>query len=69
MSNINLHNALEIMCEVAWQMGDKDFSIDRASNRHCLVEISQKIINTGLINEGTTDIDESISNYLSKENQ
>ena len=69
MSNINLHNALEIMCEVAWQMGDKDFSIDRASNRHRLVEISQKIINSGLINEGTTDIDEFISDYLSKESK
>lgn len=69
MNNINLHNALEIMCEVAWQMGDEDFSLDRASNRHRLVEISQKIINSGLINEGTTDIDESISYYLLRESQ
>lgn len=65
---MNEYLALEIMTEVAWQLGDSFKDIPRAESRWKTVDIAKKIIATeGLINRDTTDIDEIVAEYLMKE--
>lgn len=55
---------LEIATEVAWQLGDTLEDMPRAESRWQVVIIAQNIIDLGLIDEDTTDIDEVINAYL-----
>jgi hypothetical protein len=55
---------LEIMAEVALQMGDTNDNIPRAEARWSLVDITKQIISDGFITEHTTDIDEHIQKWL-----
>lgn len=56
---------LEIAVEVAWQLGDTlDEIMPRAESRWQIVDITNAIINLGLIDENTEDIDEVINAYL-----
>ncbi len=58
------YTMLEIAVEVALQIGDKWGDISRAESRWRLVNIAENIINKGLINDTSEDIDETIAGYL-----
>lgn len=55
---------LEVMTEVAWQLGDRWSDIPRAESRWNCVDIAQDIINDGFIDENTEDLDEEVRAYL-----
>ena len=55
---------IEIAIEVALQLGDTDDSIPRAQSRWKLADIALDIINSGLIDANSEDIDEIIRGYL-----
>jgi hypothetical protein len=55
---------LEIMTEVAWQLGDIDEGVTRAESRWSIVDIAGEIIESGMITDESTDIDEIIADYL-----
>lgn len=55
---------LEIMTEVAWQLGDVDGSIPRVESRWRAVDIAGEIIEAGLVTDDTEDIDEVVNDYL-----
>lgn len=55
---------LEIAIEVAWQVGDTFSNKPRAESRWRCADITQEIINKGLITEKSEDIDEIIRAYL-----
>lgn len=57
---------LEIMTEVAWQVGDKLENLPRAESRWWVVEIAQKIIEAEIITPESEDIDEIIGAWLAK---
>lgn len=57
---------LEIMTEVAWQVGDNELFKTRAESRWSVVELALEIINKGLIDDTTEDIDEIITGYLTE---
>jgi hypothetical protein len=58
------YTMLEIVAEVAWQVGDVLEDTPRAESRWQIVNIAQDIINSGLIDDTTEDIDEVINAYL-----
>jgi hypothetical protein len=58
---------LEIATEVAWQVGDILENKPRAESRWHICNIAQRIINAGIINDTTEDIDEVISAWLHDE--
>lgn len=58
------YTMLEIVAEVAWQVGDVLEDTPRAESRWHIVNIAQDIINSGLIDDTTEDIDELINAYL-----
>jgi hypothetical protein len=60
------YQLLEIAIEVAWQMGDTLENKPRAESRWRVADIAQDIINKGLINDQSEDIDEIISSYLAE---
>jgi hypothetical protein len=55
---------LEIATEVAWQVGDTLENVPRAESRWHVCNITKRIINAGIINEHSEDIDEIIADYL-----
>ena len=57
----------EITTEVAWQVGDILGQRPRAESRWLVCNIAKRIIESGTINEDTTDIDEMIAHWLDKE--
>jgi hypothetical protein len=57
----------EIATEVAWQVGDILEQRPRAESRWLVCNIAKRIIESGIINEDSTDIDEIIANWLDKE--
>jgi len=60
------YQLLEIAIEVAWQIGDTLENKPRAESRWRVADIAQDIINKGLINAQSEDIDEIISLYLTE---
>jgi hypothetical protein len=58
---------LEIATEVAWQVGDIFENKPRAESRWHICNIAQRIINSGIIDDKTEDIDEVIRAYLHDE--
>ena len=55
---------LEIATEVAWQVGDILEDKPRAESRWHVCNITKRIIESGIINEDSTDIDEIVKAYL-----
>jgi hypothetical protein len=55
---------LEIATEVAWQVGDILENIPRAESRWHVCNITKRIIEAGIIDNDSEDIDEIISAYL-----
>jgi hypothetical protein len=58
------YSMLEIAVEVAWQLGDTDSNQPRAESRWNIANLALDIINRGLIDEHSEDIDEIIGAYL-----
>ena len=52
------------MTEVAWQLGDSNGYIPHAESRWQCVNIALEIINSGVIDENSEDIDEIIAKIL-----
>jgi len=59
---------LEIATEVAWQLGDTLTNGPRAESRWHACNIAQRIIDAGIIDEDSEDIDEIIAAWLSENN-
>ena len=57
----------EIATEVAWQVGDILGQRPRAESRWLVCNIAKRIIESGTIDENSTDIDETIAHWLEKE--
>jgi hypothetical protein len=57
---------LEIAIECAWQIGDTLANKPRAESRWRVADIAVDIINRGLINNQSEDIDEIIGAYLTE---
>ena len=57
---------LEIAIECAWQIGDTLDNAPRAESRWRVTDIAMDIINRGLINDQSEDIDEIIGTYLTE---
>jgi hypothetical protein len=57
---------LEIAIECAWQIGDTLQNAPRAESRWRVTDIALDIINRGLINDQSEDIDEIIGAYLTE---
>lgn len=55
---------LEVATEVAWQVGDILENSPRAESRWHVCNISQRIINAGIINDTSEDIDEIVRTWL-----
>jgi hypothetical protein len=55
---------LEIMAEVAWQVGDSLENKPRAESRWLVADLAQRIIGAGIITPESEDIDEIISGWL-----
>lgn len=55
---------LEIATELVWKLGDFLKNAPRAESRWRICDISQDIINSGIIDDTTEDIDEVIEAYL-----
>jgi hypothetical protein len=58
---------LEIATEVAWQMGDILSQRPRAESRWHICKITERIIQAGIIDDKSEDIDEIVSTWLEKE--
>lgn len=61
---VKTNTMLEIAIEVAWQLEDVLNDFPRAEHRWQVASIASDIINKGLIDENTEDIDEVIDSYL-----
>ena len=61
---MNEYLKLEIMTEVAWQLGDTNGYIPHAESRWQSVDIALELIESGVIDENSEDIDETIAIYL-----
>lgn len=57
---------LEIATEVAWQVGDTLTNSPRAESRWRIAGIAQDIINSGIIDDTSEDLDEIVYSYLDK---
>lgn len=64
---MNDYLKLEIATEVAWQMGDRLLESPRAESRWFACDIAKRIIESGIIDNNTTDIDEIIAGWLDGE--
>ena len=60
------YTMLEIATEVAWQVGDTLQNKPRAESRWRIADITSDIINRGLIDDTSEDIDEIIGAYLTE---
>ena len=60
---------LEIMAEVAWQIGDSLGDKPRAESRWRVVDLAQRIVEAGIITHESEDIDEIIAGWLAKEGE
>jgi hypothetical protein len=60
------NSMLEIAIECAWQIGDTLENAPRAESRWRVTDIALDIINRGLINDQSEDIDEIIGAYLTE---
>jgi hypothetical protein len=60
------NSMLEIAIECAWQIGDTLENAPRAESRWRVTDIAMDIINRGLINDQSEDIDEIIGAYLTE---
>lgn len=60
------NSMLEIAIECAWQIGDTLQNAPRAESRWRVTDIALDIINRGLINDQSEDIDEIIGAYLTE---
>jgi len=58
------HTHLEIAIEVAWQIGDAYSNIPRAECRWFIADVVKAIIDSGLIDTTTEDIDEVIAAWI-----
>jgi hypothetical protein len=58
------YSALEIMTEVAWQVGDSLNDAPRAESRWYVVDLAQRIIDANIITVDSEDIDETIRSWL-----
>jgi hypothetical protein len=58
---------LEIMAEVAWQVGDFFIDLPRAESRWHVCTIANRIIQAGIITKDSEDLDEIISGWLHHE--
>jgi len=63
MMDINYMH-LEIATEVAWQVGDIIENSPRAESRWHICNITKRIIEAGIIDRDTDDIDEVIAAWL-----
>lgn len=54
----------EIATEVAWQVGDILENKPRAESRWHVCNITKRIIESGIIDENSTDIDEIVRAWL-----
>jgi hypothetical protein len=63
---MNDYLKLEIATEVAWQIGDILENAPRAESRWHICNIAKRIIESGLIDEKTEDLDEVVRSYLSE---
>jgi hypothetical protein len=61
---MKVYTALEIMTEVAWQVGDTLKNMPRAESRWHVVDIALRIIESRIIGEQSEDIDEIIGAWL-----
>ena len=61
------YTMLEVATEVAWQVGDILEDIPRAESRWHVCNIAQRIINAGIIDDTTEDLDEVIRAWLQDE--
>jgi len=61
---MKVYTALEIMTEVAWQVGDTLKDVPRAESRWHVVDIALRVIESGIIDEKSEDIDEIIGAWL-----
>ncbi len=57
---------LEIAIECAWQIQDRWGNMPRAESRWNIVDLTNDIINSGLIDDTSEDIDEIINAYLTE---
>ena len=57
---MNDYLKLEIATEVAWQVGDILGNKPRAESRWNVCDIAKRIIESGIITEDSTDIDEIV---------
>lgn len=55
---------LEVATEVAWQVGDTLMGVPRAESRWHVCDLAQRIINEGILDENSEDIDEIIGTWL-----
>ena len=62
---MNDYLKMEITAEVALQLGDTDYNKPRAESRWALVDIANEIIDSGIVDLDTEDIDEVIQGWLS----
>lgn len=60
---MSLRTNLEIAAEVAWIIGDNE-KMPRAESRWAIVRMAEQIIEDGIINEESEDIDETITSWL-----
>jgi hypothetical protein len=61
------YTMLEVATEVAWQVGDILENSPRAESRWNICNIAQRIINAGIINDTTEDLDEVVREWLNTE--
>ena len=66
---MNDYLKLEIATEVAWQVGDILGNKPRAESRWNVCDIAKRIIESGLVNPDSTDIDEIVAEWLDREGQ
>lgn len=61
---MNLYDIAEVYIEVAWQTAEKFSDRQRADARSHVINIADDIMNLGLIDEDTENIEEVIASYL-----
>jgi hypothetical protein len=61
------YTMLEVATEVAWQVGDILENSPRAESRWNICNIAQRIINAGIIDDTTEDLDEVVREWLHTE--
>jgi hypothetical protein len=61
---MNQYLITEIATEVAWQVGDIMENAPRAESRWHVCNITKRIIDSGIINDKTEDLDEVVKSWL-----